>query len=185
VRTTRRSRCTGLILHAAALTVLGAVPFGPGGGPGPRAAEPAVAAADGAAPAPEQVRALIGLLGDPQLRDWLREQLAEPGPPAVGSAAPIEMGTMGLAERRLESIRSQLRAMAAAVPRLPSALTAAWGTLERDLSETGILWALLLIGAFAGLGFGAQWLYWALTGAALRHIVALPMATVPDRAWRH
>jgi moderate conductance mechanosensitive channel len=127
------------------------------------------------------VRALVELLENNEVRDWLREQLAEPGQPAVGHPAPIEMGTMGLAERRLETIRGQLRAMAAAIPRLPAALAAAWATLKRDLSETGILWALLLIGTFVGLGFGAQWLYWVLTGPALRHIVSLPMDTVPAR----
>lgn len=88
---------------------------------------------------------------------------------------------MGIAERRLEIIRGQLHAMAAAIPRLPSALAAAWATLERDLSETGIIWALLLVGAFVGLGFGAQWLYRVLTGAALRHIGGLPMDTVSAR----
>jgi small-conductance mechanosensitive channel len=146
-----------------------------------RAAEPAPVSAIEAAPAPEQVRALVELLGDPEVREWLRGQLAEPGQPAVGPPSPIEMGAMGLAERRLETIRAQLRAMAAAIPRAPAALAAAWATLERDLSETGIFSALLLIGTFVGLGFGAQGVYWLLTGRALRHIVSLPMDTVPAR----
>jgi small-conductance mechanosensitive channel len=179
---TQSFRCARrVVVRGAVLAVLGAVFLGQGGAPVARAAEPTSVTATEAAPAPEQVRALAALLGDPQVRDWLRAQLAEPGQPAVGRVAPMEMGTMGMAERRLEAIRSQLRAMAAALPRLPSALVAAWATLERDLSETGILWALVLVGAFVGLGFGAQWLYWALTGAALRHIVALPMDTVPAR----
>ena len=99
--------------------------------------------------------------------------------PAVEADATPEADVMEFAERRLEAIRGQLHALAAAVPRLPWALAAAWAMLERDLSETEIFEALLLIGAFVGLGFGAQWLYWVLTGPALRHIVSLPMDTVP------
>jgi moderate conductance mechanosensitive channel len=169
------------VVHSAVLMILGAALLGQGGAPMAGAAEPAPVAATEPAPPPEQVRALIELLGDPQVRDWLREQLAEPSQPAVGRPAPMEMGAMGLAEQRLEAIRGQLHATAAAIPRLPSALAAAWATLEGDLSETGIISALLLVGAFVGFGFGAQWLYGVLTGAALRHIVSLPMDTVPAR----
>ena len=169
------------IVSGAGLIVLGAALLGQGGGPVAQAAEPAAAAGTEPAPPPEQVRALVELLGDPQVRDWLREQLAAPSQPAVGRPAPIEMGTMAIAERRLEAIRGQLHATAAAIPRLTSALAAAWATLKRDLSETGIIWALLLLGAFVGLGFGGQWLYWMLARAALRHIVSLPMDTVSAR----
>ena len=160
------------------------------GGSSGRAAEPAATATGEAsprlsampeaagtdAPPPEQVRSLIELLENTEVREWLRGQLAEPPSQADGMAtAPMEMGTMGLAERRLEAVRGQLRAMVAAIPRLRPALATAWATLERDLSETGILWALLLVGTFVGLGFGVQWLYWVLTGRALRHIVGLQM----------
>jgi moderate conductance mechanosensitive channel len=145
------------------------------------AAPSAPTPASEAAP-PEQVRALIELLGDPEVRDWLRARLAEPpDAPAVAPAVMIEPGAMQLVERRLEAVRGQLHAMAAAVPRLPGALVVAWATLERELSRTGMLWALLLVAGFVGLGFGAQLVYWALTGPALRHIVALPMDTVQAR----
>jgi hypothetical protein len=115
-----------VFVSGAFLVFIGVALMGQGGAPVARAAEPTSVTATEAAPAPEQVRALAALLGDPQVRDWLRAQLAEPGQPAVGRVAPMEMGTMGMAERRLEAIRSQLRAMAAALPRLPSALVAAW-----------------------------------------------------------
>jgi small-conductance mechanosensitive channel len=174
---TQRLRCRPrLLVHTAILAVIGAVVLSDGGVPSARAAEPAAAAAE-AAPPPEQARALIELLGDPQLRDWLRAQLAEP---SAAAAAP-EADVMEFAEGRLEAIRRELRAMAAALPRLPPALAGAWSMLEDDLSQTGVLGALALVGAFVGLGFGAQWLYWMLTGAALRHIVSLPMDTVPAR----
>jgi moderate conductance mechanosensitive channel len=162
----------------AVLMVLGAALLGLGGAPVARAAEPAPVAATEAAPPPEQVRALIELLNDPQVRDWLRERLAEP---SAEAAATPEADVMGFAEGRLEAIRRELHALAAAAPRLPSALAAAWRMLEGDLSQTGVLGALALVGAFVGLGFGAQWLYWMLTGAALRHIISLPMDTVPAR----
>jgi small-conductance mechanosensitive channel len=193
---TQRFRCTRrIVVRGAVLIVLGAALLGLGGAPVARAAEPASAGATEAplslpeppsaptstTPPPEQVRALVELLGDPQVSEWLREQIAEPGQPAVAQPAPMEMGAMGMADRRLEAIRGQLHTMLAAIPRLPSALAAAWATLERDLSETGIFGALLLLGGFVGLGFGAQWLYWVLTGPALRHIVSLPMDTIPAR----
>jgi moderate conductance mechanosensitive channel len=175
---TRRFRCGRRLLACGAiLAVIGTVVLCQGGVLSARAAEPAPGAAE-AAPPPEQVRALIELLSDPQVRDWLREQVAEP---AAEAAATPDADVMGFAEGRLEAIRRELRAMAAAVPRLPAALAAAWRTLEGDLSQTGVLGALVLVGAFAGLGFGAQWLYWMLTGAALRHIISLPMDTVRAR----
>jgi moderate conductance mechanosensitive channel len=147
-----------------------AAPAAPLGSPPARTSEPAP---------PEAVRELVRLLADPELREWLRARLAEPAaPPAL---APAETGAMGMVEGRLEVIRSQLHASAAALPRVPDALAAAWATLRRDLRVTGVLGALLLIGAFVGLGFGAQVGYWALTRPALRHIVALPMDTVAER----
>jgi moderate conductance mechanosensitive channel len=175
---TRRFRCgCRLLACGTILAVIGTVVLCQGGVLSARAAEPAPRAAE-PAPAPEQVRALIELLSDPQVRDWLREQVTEP---AAEAAATPDADVMDFAEGRLEAIRRELRAMAAAVPRLPAALAAAWRTLEADLSQTGVLGALALVGAFAGLGFGAQWLYWMLTGAALRHIISLPMDTVPAR----
>jgi moderate conductance mechanosensitive channel len=176
-----------LLARWAVLIVLGAVLLCPDGGP--VAAQPASTEATRsspdparATPPPAQVQALVELLGDPELRDWLRTQLAEPAsPPPVSPVVAMETGAMGMVEGRLEAIRAQLRASAAAVPRLPEALESAWATLERDLSQTGILGALLLIGAFVGLGFGAQVGYWAVTRPALRHIVALPMDTVQAR----
>jgi hypothetical protein len=140
-----------LFVRGAVLLIVGAVFLGQGGVPVARAAEPTSVSGAEPAPAPEQVRALIELLSDPQVRDWLREQVAER---SAEAAATPEGDVMGFAEGRLEAIRAQLRALAAAVPRLPSGRRAAWATLERDLSETEIFGALLLIGAFVGLGFG-------------------------------
>ena len=181
----------GALVGLPGVALPGAVLPGAGDAAGAEAGEPAglEVAATGTppgpareAPPPEQVRALVELLGDPELRDWLRGRLAEPPTRAdVMGAAPAGVGAMGMAERRLETVRGQLRAMAAAIPRLPAALAAAWATLKRDLSETGIVWAILLVGGFVGLGFGAQGLYWLLTGRALRHIVGLPMDTVHAR----
>jgi hypothetical protein len=153
-------RCTRrVVVRGAVLALLGAALLGQGGAPVDRAAEPAPVAATEAAPPPEQVRALIELLGDPQVRNWLREQLAEPSQPAVGHPAPMEMGTMGIAERRLEAIRDQTHAMAAAIPRLPSALARRLGD-ARARPERG----RNLLGDTAG---------WRLRRPRLRRPVAL------------
>jgi moderate conductance mechanosensitive channel len=172
--------CTVLIVLGALLVGFGGVRV---------AAQPASTEATPSPPAPAsdaspaQVRALIELLGDPQVRDWLRAQLAEPPaePATAADVAPAEAGAMSLVQGRLEAIRAQLQANTSALPRVPEALAAAWARLWHDLTGTGILGALALIGAFVGLGFGAQWLYRHLTGPALRHIVALPMDTVAER----
>ena len=94
-------------------------------------AEPTPTVATEPAPQAERVRALIELLGDPQVRDWLREQLAGLSQPGVGQPARAGMGAMKMAERRLEAMRAQLRPLAATVPRLPAALATAWARLER------------------------------------------------------
>jgi moderate conductance mechanosensitive channel len=176
---TRALRYARLLACGALVALLAAVLLGPGSAAGAETGPPA--AASEPAP-PEAVRELVRLLADPELREWLRTRLAEPAaPPAVAPAVALETGAMGMVEGRLEAIRTQLRATVAAAPRLPGELAAAWATLRRDLSETGVLGALALIGAFVGLGFGAQWLYWVLTRPALRHIVGLPMDTVRAR----
>ena len=82
---------------------------------------------------------------------------------------------------RLGATRSHLIGLATAVPDLPDELAHAWLILSLEFEEQGLLSVLLLIAAFAALGFGAQSLFWRVTRGWRRKVIAAPLDTVGER----
>lgn len=149
------------------------------------AAEPAAGE-----PAPGQVRDLLVLLADPAVRDWITRQVGG-GPPAEPAQAPApataEPAT-GTADaqafigRSIEGLRTHLRGMAQALPTVPGEIVRAGMTLRSEIAAHGIALTAFLVAAFAGLGFGAEWLFWwATAGYRRRAIIEAPLGTVDDR----
>ncbi len=129
---------------------------------------------------PPRVRALLDLLADPAVRDWLQQQHAAQAAAAAAPAGP-ETTPSGLFADRVAAIRQHLQTLAAALPTLPAEFERAGIILSLEFEENGIISVLLLILAFAALGFGAEWLfYWAAAGVE-KWIIALPLATVGER----
>jgi small-conductance mechanosensitive channel len=133
------------------------------------------------ADAPPQVRELLKLLDDPAVRDWLERQRAGAAEaPAAPAAAPAATPS-GHFAGRVAAIRQHLHGLAAALPTLPAEFERAGIILSLEFQEQGIVTVLLLILAFAALGYGAEWLYyWAAAGIE-KWIVTLPLDTVGQR----
>ncbi len=128
---------------------------------------------------PPQVRELVDLLADPAVRDWLQQQHAAQA--AAAAPAGPEMTPSGMLADRLAAIRQHLQMLAAALPTLPDEFQRAGIILSLEFEENGVVSVLLLILAFAALGFGAEWLfYWAASGIE-KWIIALPLNTVGER----
>src|SRR4051794_32456224 len=149
------------------------------------ARRPRVALADAAraaGPTPEQVRQLLGLLADPAVRDWIAR--GAPAPPIADSPSPPARQPVPLGQylrERLVAMRAHLMNLAAAVPDVPDELAHALLILSLEFEEQGLLSVLLLIAAFAALGFGVQTLFWWLTGRWRRRFIAAPLDTVSER----
>ncbi len=139
---------------------------------------------------PAQVRALLNLLADPQVRDWLEKQKpGEAGAPkaeaktetkAEEAAQPVQTAG-GFVAERLRSIRAHLKAIAIAAPRLPQELGEAFRILYLEFEDHGLLQIALLLGGFVGLGFGLQGLFLWLTRGTLKWMIDLPLTSVRER----
>ncbi len=138
---------------------------------------PAPAQAD----TPPQVRALLNLLADPAVRDWLEKQH---GPSAGTKAAPPaepELTPAGFFAERVGIVRQHLTDLAAAVPSLPAELEEAGTILLLEFEGRGLVEILFLLIGFVALGFGVQGLYLWLTTGTRRRIIDLSLDSVAER----
>jgi moderate conductance mechanosensitive channel len=136
------------------------------------------ATADEAPPA--EVRRLIELLGKPSVQAWIERTASQPAPAAPASESePEEL--QGYIRGRLAVFRANLQALAQAVPSVPAEIARAGIVLEREMVTLGSGRILLLIAAFAGLGFGVQWVFWRLSTRWRQRIVDSPLDTIDER----
>ncbi|HXV23947.1 MAG TPA: mechanosensitive ion channel family protein [Alphaproteobacteria bacterium] len=115
-------------------------------------------AASPATPAP-QVRLLLDLLEDPEVRAWLEQQrqgqTAAP-PPESGSPAAV---SPKMVSTRIDRLRQNLTDLAAAIPRLPEELERVRIILLLEFQQTGLFQLALLFAFFVALGLGFEGLY--------------------------
>ena len=124
-----------------------------------------------------RVRMLIDLLADPEVRAWLEKRAADkPKPPPTSDASLSSVVTQQMAR-----VRAQIQGMSAAAPELPDELGRAFDILRLEFEERGAVHVLLLIVAFAALGYGAAWLFWWRTERVRDWIGQLPLHTVRER----
>jgi small-conductance mechanosensitive channel len=140
------------------------------------AAAPASGSASEKEAPPPEVAALLTLLADPKVREWLERQ--HPGQAASKPAAPPESFS-GLADSRIAAIREHFVALSGAVPEFPSQLGQAMTRLESQIPFRGSV--LLLVLAFAAFGIGVEWLFRKATQKTRQRVDSLPMADVNDR----
>lgn len=144
------------------------------------AADAPAAAQSGKMPddASPRVRLLLDLLADPEVRAWLEKRTADkPKPEPSTSDASLASLLTGQVAR----VRAQVQGMIAAAPGLPDEVGRAFDILRLEFEERGAVELLLLIGAFAALGYGAAWLFWWRTERVRQWIAHLPLHTVRER----
>ena len=129
---------------------------------------------------PPKIRALLDLLADRGVQEWIeRHRGGETVPPRATS--DIETTPANYVADRIAAIRAHVASLAAALPQLPDKLERAGLILSLELQERGLLSVLLLITCFIALGFGGEWLYYRMAAGVERWIVALPLDTVTER----
>lgn len=143
-------------------------------------APPAEAPPAGSEPTPAQVRDLLRLLADPAVRGWI-ERGATATPAAAVTVGQAEGWFHTYVRDRLGAFRANVQALIGAVPALPGELAEAGDVLEREMVTQGPGRILLLIAAFAGLGFGLQWLFWRISAGWRQRIVESRLDTVDER----
>src|SRR3954453_9756286 len=135
------------------------------------AANPAIAQSPPVEPTPDQVNAFLHHQGDPVVGAWIARQLQdtgdEPQPGSPPDAAPAsgdlveeeEASVAGFLAGRLHLVEQHFAGLAAALPTLPGEFAAAGRRLIGELSDRGLAEVAVLLVAFVGLGFGAEWLF--------------------------
>jgi moderate conductance mechanosensitive channel len=144
----------------------------------PAPPSPASAAAE---PTPAQVRELLGLLTDPAVRTWIeRTATAQPAAMAL-PGEPEDAGLHAFLKRRLAAVRVNIQALVGAAPQVPAEIARAGAMLEREMVTQGPVRILMLIGVFAGLGFGVLWAFWRLSARWRQRFLESPLDTVDER----
>ncbi|MCK6452113.1 MAG: mechanosensitive ion channel family protein [Alphaproteobacteria bacterium] len=131
--------------------------------------------------APPQVRALLNLLADPAVRDWLEKQHGASQAARPAAPAEPELSPAGFVAERVGLIRQHLTELAAAAPKLPGELEGAATILLLEFEGRGLVEILFLLVGFVALGFGVQGLFLWATGRTRRRIVELSLDSVAER----
>src|SRR5262249_32115128 len=113
---------------------------------------------------PPKVRELLDLMADPQVRSWLDQRKAAPGPTAEPerTETPAQHGDpIGLKEVmvRLAQIQAHFRSVFAALPHVIEDFRLAGGMLANEMKKQDLWQTLRLVVLFLGLGYGIEWLF--------------------------
>ena len=101
-------------------------------------------------PPPAKVEELLKLLDDPEVKSWIAKKEAAPSPEvSMGASANDFM-------KWSNAIRMHLREIGEAVPEVPDQFEEASATIMTEIHGRGPGAILVLVAAFAALGFGAE-----------------------------
>jgi len=123
------------------------------------------------------------LLADPEIQAWLEQQrtaIASAPATAVSAAGAASSGDSGMAGR-IDAMREHIGAVIDAVPHVPGALAAVFGTLHAEMNAHGRSSVLVLLVVFAALGFGVEGLFWLASGRVRRRIIGARLDTPGER----
>src|SRR4051794_9588663 len=139
----------------------------------------ATAAAQTAAPvAPAEVRELLRLLNEPNVRSWLGEELKKaPADHAAASERPVA----SLVAERLAVTRARLDGLGAAVPGLPKEFSKAAAVLGAEVQDRGPVGILALVLGFSLLGLGAEWAFLRATRRGRERAARAPLDSASHR----
>ena len=130
---------------------------------------------------PPNIDALLSLLADPGVQNWLEAHRAAPGTTQVPGAPTQAPPPSHLLADYVSAIRAHIHSLARALPTLPDQFATAWSILVTDVEEVSLAGLIGLFGAFAAAGFGAEWLYRRATLGFDARIARLPVITRRDQ----
>jgi small-conductance mechanosensitive channel len=144
------------------------------------------AAANRAAPAgdeatPAEIRALLNLLADPKVQDWLKQQHTRTGIAPPATAKPEDDAPAEMMSSRLEAVREHLADMADALPGVPAEFAYAAGQFQERFGGKRPARILALLAAFVALGYGVQALFSRATRRIRQDLEGHPVDTVGNR----
>jgi small-conductance mechanosensitive channel len=143
---------------------------------------------------PAEVRELLKLLDDPVVRGWLQAnqpppqgpapQPSPPPPPTPASNA-AETSPAEFLSDRLTRIRRHLAGLSGAVQRIPDEAQGAAGRAAAEFKSRSFYGTILLVIAFAGLGFGFEAIYRRAIASSRRALAGLPLNSFAERGRVH
>jgi len=129
------------------------------------------------APAPEKVQALLQILSDPEVQQWIAQQRLAPN----SNTPTANSSEDGVLAGQIDGIRAHLASIQAAAPMVPGALAEVAQRVHGEMDAEGMSSMFLLVAAFAALGFGMERLFWLVSGGVRKWIMASPMDKPVDR----
>ena len=129
---------------------------------------------------PAKIQELLGLLGDPKVREWLEKQ-GEAKIAAGSTHEAVQTSAAHYFELHVAEVREHIVALAATLPDLPNQWRRGASLVTAELGGVGRTGALLLLAAFAALGFGVELLLRRATQQIRVRLDSLPLETVNDR----
>jgi small-conductance mechanosensitive channel len=144
------------------------------------------AAANRPAPAgkeatPAEIQALLNLLADPKVQDWLKQQHATTGVAPPATAKPEDDAPAEMVSSRLEAVREHLAEMTDALPGMPAEFAYAADKFQERMGGKRPARILTLLAAFAALGYGVQWLFGRATRRIRENLEGHAVDTVGER----
>ena len=170
-------RATNGLIGVSLLFGLGLAGGGTAAASSPKTADASAAAAPATTPS-DKLRLLLDLVEDPDVRTYLDQRrigaVARPGPDASNTMA----GGLG---DGLQSLRNRIRALAEAVPHLPTQFAHAGGMLSDMLGRGDAISLALFLPVFVALGLGGEWLFRASMRGVQHWLIALQLQTARER----
>lgn len=144
---------------------------------------------------PEKLDALLQLLSDPEIQQWIAQRktvatatgaAAAPASAAASAALPAVVPAaapagQSLVAGQIDAIRTHIGAVLDALPHVPAAMSSIFGQLRDEIDAHGRGSALALVLAFVALGIGLEWVFWRISAGVRRWIIASPLETPGDR----
>ena len=120
-----------------------------------------------------KITALMALLSDAEVRQWLEQQLAEepPQPPAESADS---MNIHLVLEAGLARVRQRIQDLETGIEELPEEAVHADQVWMLEMSEGRMLASMLSVLVFAVTGFIAEWLFWRVAGPVRQRLIEAP-----------
>ncbi len=129
-------------------------------------------------PAPEKVQALLQMLSDPDVQRWISQQQLGAAARTPAVTGPDDGGVLA---GQIDGIRAHLASIGEAAPRVLGALQEATARLHDEMATHGADHFFLLLAVFAALGFGAERLFWLVSGRVRKWIIASQLDSPAER----